>query len=66
MLENFQEDFRIRPEILQEVEESIEKAGGKGRVRVGIHVRRTDYKKQLFDAYRITSPATKSYYTVII
>jgi len=60
-----QEEFRFRPEILAEAEETIERVGGRGRVRIGIHVRRTDYKQQLFKAYKIKAPAAKDYYKVI-
>jgi hypothetical protein len=37
------EEMRFRPEILRDVEATVERVGGKNRTRVGIHVRRTDY-----------------------
>lgn len=36
-------ELAFRPEILRDVEATVERVGGKNRTRVGIHVRRTDF-----------------------
>jgi Glycosyl transferase family 11 len=37
------DEFVLKAELRREVEKSIDEAGGRGRVTVGVHVRRTDY-----------------------
>lgn len=46
------DELRFRPEILQDVEATVESVGGKGRTRVGIHVRRTDFAKYLKTSFK--------------
>jgi hypothetical protein len=37
------EEFVLKAELRRQVKKSIDEAGGRGRVTVGVHVRRTDY-----------------------
>jgi hypothetical protein len=44
---NTKDEMRFRPDILRDVEATVERVGGKNRTRVGIHVRRTDFASYL-------------------
>ncbi|XP_065336035.1 galactoside 2-alpha-L-fucosyltransferase SEC1-like [Cloeon dipterum] len=46
-IQEFREEFRFRPEILQSARETIALAGGDGKTLISIHVRRTDFSKYL-------------------
>jgi len=60
-VDDAQHEFRFRPEILQEVEATVERVGGKNRTRIGIHVRRTDYAGYLHKA-QFNSPLVEPTY----
>lgn len=59
------DELRFRPEILRDVEETVERVGGKGRTRIGIHVRRTDYDNYLRRDFS-AALVGKSYYQVYV
>jgi galactoside 2-L-fucosyltransferase 1/2 len=64
-VDDAQHEFRFRPEILQEVEATVERVGGKNRTRIGIHVRRTDYAGYLNQAHFNSPLVQPTYFQVI-
>ncbi|CAB3367799.1 Hypothetical predicted protein [Cloeon dipterum] len=48
------QEFTFRPEIQQQVQDTIMEAGGQGKVVVGVHVRRTDFKQFLPKVFNST------------
>lgn len=61
LLSKAKEEFRFRPEILQDVEATVKRVGGEGRTRVGIHVRRTDFFNFLKLRFNTTLVGKKFY-----
>jgi len=52
--EQWRNEFRVRSDLQQQVEDTVRRVGGAGRVRVGVHVRRTDYKSYLRSKFNTT------------
>jgi len=58
-------ELRFTPQILRDVEATVASVGGKGRTRVGIHVRRTDFHKFLKANFN-TSLVGEDFFKVIV
>ena len=56
-------EFRFQPAIVQQVEETIKKWHGQGKVLVGVHVRRTDFA-QFLPKYFNASLVGEEYFKV--
>jgi len=62
---HLEKEFHFRPDLLHEVEETVERIGGQGRIRVGIHVRRTDYASVMPKVFK-TSLVGEEFFKVMI
>jgi len=60
------EEFWIRPDLQREVDATIEAVGGRGRVLVGVHVRRTDFAQFLPKYFNTGLLADGAFYKVKI
>jgi hypothetical protein len=57
-------ELRFTPQILRDVEATVARIGGRGRTRVGIHVRRTNYAGYLNQAHFNSPLVQPSYFHV--